>query len=48
MSLLGCNIKVDGFYGKDTRKVCLELQRKLNLKEDGIAGYNTIQACFYN
>lgn len=46
--ILGCNLKVDGFYGKDTRKVCLELQRKLNLKEDGIAGYNTIQACFYN
>lgn len=46
--ILGCNLKVDGFYGKDTRKVCLELQRKLGLKEDGIAGYNTIQACFYN
>lgn len=46
--ILGCNLKVDGFYGKDTRKVCLELQRKLNLEEDGVAGYNTIQACFYN
>ena len=46
--ILGCNIKVDGFYGGDTRKACLELQRKLNLEEDGVAGYNTIQACFYN
>lgn len=46
--ILGCNIKVDGFYGADTRKACLELQDKLGLKKDGIAGYNTIQACFYN
>ena len=46
--ILGCNIKVDGFYGAETRKACLELQRKLGLKEDGVAGYNTIQACFYN
>ena len=46
--ILSCNIKVDGFYGADTRKSCMELQRKLCLKEDGIAGYNTIQACFYN
>ena len=46
--ILGCNLKVDGFYGGDTRKACLELQRKLNLEEDGVAGYNTIQACFYN
>ena len=46
--ILGCNIKVDGFYGADTRKACLELQSKLSLKQDGIAGYNTIQACFYN
>ena len=46
--ILGCKIKVDGFYGADTRKACLELQRKLGLKQDGIAGYNTIQAVFYN
>lgn len=46
--ILGCHIKVDGFYGSDTRKACLELQHKLGLKQDGIAGYNTIQACFYN
>ena len=46
--ILGCDIEVDGFYGADTRKACLELQHKLGLKQDGIAGYNTIQACFYN
>ena len=46
--ILGCEIKIDGFYGADTRKACLELQHKLGLKEDGIAGYNTIQAVFYN
>lgn len=46
--ILGHNNKVDGNYGKDTRKEILELQEKLNLKRDGIAGYNTIQAVFYN
>ena len=46
--ILGCEIKIDGFYGADTRKACLELQHKLGLKEDGIGGYDTIQACFYN
>lgn len=46
--ILESNIKVDGFYGGNTRKACLELQHKLGLNEDGIAGYNTIQACFYN
>ena len=46
--ILGCNIKEDGFYGADTRKACLNLQKNLGLKQDGIAGHNTIQACFYN
>lgn len=46
--ILGHDQKVDGFYGPVARKECLELQHKLCLKEDGIAGYNTIQACFYN
>ena len=40
--------KVDGLYGTTSRKACLKLQNKLGLKQDGIAGYNTIQACFYN
>lgn len=46
--ILECNIKVDGFYGADTRKACKELQHKTELEEDGIAGYDTIQICFYN
>lgn len=46
--ILGHNNKVDGCYGKDTRKEILKLQEKLNLKRDGIAGYNTIQVVFYN
>ena len=46
--ILGHNQNEDGFYGKIARSECLELQHKLGLKEDGIAGYNTIQACFYN
>lgn len=46
--ILEHNQRVDGNYGKNARKDCLELQHKLSLKEDGIAGYNTIQAVFYN
>ena len=46
--ILGHNQTVDGLYGANSRKECLELQHKLCLKEDGIAGYNTIQGCFYN
>ena len=46
--ILGHDQEEDGFYGKIARSECLELQRKLGLEEDGIAGYNTIQACFYN
>lgn len=46
--ILGCNIKTDGLYGNTSRKKCIELQGKLGLKEDGVAGYNTIQSCFYN
>lgn len=46
--ILGHNQKVDGYYGPVARKDCIELQTKLALKVDGIAGYNTIQACFYN
>lgn len=46
--ILGHNQDEDGLYGKTSRSECLQLQNKLALKEDGIAGYNTIQACFYN
>ena len=46
--ILGHEQVVDGLYGKTSRTECLQLQHKLGLKEDGIVGYNTIQACFYN
>lgn len=39
---------VDGLFGRTARKDTLALQRKLGLKEDGIAGYDSIQAVFYN
>lgn len=46
--ILGINIAVDGKFGKDSRAATLQLQAKLALAEDGIAGYNTLQAEFYN
>lgn len=46
--ILGHEQRVDGNYGKNARKECLLLQDLLALKEDGIAGYDTIQAVFYN
>lgn len=46
--ILGCNRKVDGLFGKDTRATTIQVQKKLNLLADGIAGYNSIQAAFYN
>lgn len=46
--ILGHAQEEDGKYGKTARKETLELQDKLNLKKDGIAGYDSIQACFYN
>lgn len=46
--ILGINIAVDGKFGKDSRDATLQLQAKLALAEDGIAGYNTLQAEFYN
>lgn len=46
--ILGRNQAVDGRYGKTARTDTLALQKRLNLKVDGIAGYNSIQAAFYN
>lgn len=46
--ILGTNIEVDGKFGKDTRSATMQLQKKLALAIDGIAGYNTLQAEFYN
>lgn len=46
--LLGTSQAEDGKYGKESRENTLEVQTKLKLKIDGVAGYNTIQALFYN
>lgn len=46
--ILSRHQKVDGRYGSTARTDTIALQRKLNLKVDGIAGYNSIQAVFYN
>ena len=46
--ILGHDNKEDGKYGKNSRAETMELQNRLNLKIDGIVGYNTIQAEFYN
>ncbi|MDE7043825.1 MAG: spore cortex-lytic enzyme, partial [Acetatifactor sp.] len=39
---------VDGLYGKNARSETIALQKRLNLTQDGVAGYNSIQAVFYN
>lgn len=39
---------VDGLYGEFARGETIAVQKKLNLTVDGIAGYNSIQAAFYN
>lgn len=46
--ILGHSQTVDGKYGGTARKETIELQKHLNLKADGVAGYNSIQAVFYN
>ena len=46
--ILGHYQRVDGKYGSTARKETIALQKHLNLKEDGIAGYNSIQSVFYN
>lgn len=46
--ILGHSQKEDGLYGSTSRKESMELQKKLNLTVDGVAGYNSIQAVFYN
>lgn len=46
--ILGHAQEEDGLYGKAARKETLEVQKLLNLKEDGVAGYNSLQAVFYN
>lgn len=46
--ILGHAQDVDGLYGKKARSETIALQRLLNLTQDGVAGYNSIQAAFYN
>ena len=46
--ILGHNNDVDGKFGNNTRRDTIELQKKLNLNPDGVAGYNSIQEVFYN
>ena len=46
--ILGRRQAEDGLFGQAARSDTLALQRKLSLKADGIAGYNSIQAAFYN
>lgn len=46
--ILGHSQKVDGLYGKTAKSETEELQKKLNLKKDGIVGYDSIQSVFYN
>lgn len=46
--ILGNNHKPDGQFGKISRKDTIAVQEKLNLTVDGIAGYNSLQAAFYN
>ena len=46
--ILGITLDINGEYDAATRKAVKEVQEKLSLEVDGIAGYNTIQALFYN
>lgn len=46
--ILGIDLEIDGKFGKDTRAATIQLQEKLALAVDGIAGYNTLQAEFYS
>ena len=46
--ILGTNLEVTGVYDKATKNAVIQLQKKLNLAVDGVVGYNTIQALFYN
>lgn len=45
--ILGHSNDIDGKFGKETRKDTIQLQKLLNLTQDGVAGYNSIQEVFY-
>lgn len=46
--ILGTSLELDKKFGPATREATIQLQKKLGLAVDGIAGYNTLQAEFYN
>lgn len=46
--ILGHEQAVDKKYGPTARTETMAVQRKLSLTVDGVAGYNSIQAAFYN
>lgn len=46
--ILGHHQEVDGLFGPNSKSDTLAVQYKLALAVDGIAGYNSIQAAFYN
>lgn len=41
---LGYDLKIDGYFGKDTRSKVKEFQKKKHLVNDGIVGVNTYKA----
>jgi GH25 family lysozyme M1 (1,4-beta-N-acetylmuramidase) len=45
---MGFVTDIDGKFAIDTRKKTLAMQKKYNLKKDGVAGYNSISTVFYN
>lgn len=46
--ILGHSQEVDGKFGRTARSETMEVQKLLSLKVDGVAGYNSLQAAFYN
>lgn len=46
--ILGRSQAVDGKYGPTARADTMNVQRRLSLAIDGVAGYNSIQSAFYN
>lgn len=46
--ILGAGLEITGEYDSATVKAVKEFQRQYNLTIDGVAGYNTLQALFYN
>ncbi len=46
--VMGLELEVDGKFGKATRVATVAFQKRFNLDDDGIAGYNTIQMAFYH